>query len=144
MLVAKLPPHGDDLGEPFRSCITLHNACRYDRDILCDQLGIEAIVLSQHAAGAGELTKFVGVNPSHRQTCREQDADDAALVAATWLDPDRGDRQAVQTLNQLAPARSVVIHRKAAPVRQHQHVETIFRYLDSTVAMPYHLHALPC
>ena len=58
MLVAKLPPHGDDFGEPFSGGGTLNNACRHDRDVFRDQLRIEAIVLGEDAAGTGELTKF--------------------------------------------------------------------------------------
>ena len=38
MLVAKLPPHGDDFGEPFGASGTLNNACRHDRDVFCNQL----------------------------------------------------------------------------------------------------------
>ena len=67
MLVTQLSPHGYDLGEPFNGLVPLHNSCRHDRDILCDQSRIEAIVLGQHAAGAGELTKLVRVDTSHRQ-----------------------------------------------------------------------------
>src|SRR5262249_54318387 len=43
---------------------------RIDRDILCDQPRIEAVVLGQHAAGAGELTKLARVDTSHRQPRR--------------------------------------------------------------------------
>src|SRR6516225_5328391 len=32
-----------------------------------------------------------------------------------------------------------VSHRKASPLRQHLYVETILRYVDSTVTMLYHL-----
>src|ERR1700716_3046421 len=45
MLVTQLSPHGDDLGEPFDRVVPLHNSCRHDGDILCDQSCIEAIVL---------------------------------------------------------------------------------------------------
>src|SRR5262249_58921424 len=41
MLVAKLPPHGDDFGEPFSGGGALNNACRHDRDVFCNQLRIE-------------------------------------------------------------------------------------------------------
>ena len=61
MLVTQLSPHGDDLGEPFNCVVPLHNSCRQDGDILRDQSCIEAIVLGQDAAGAGELTKLVRV-----------------------------------------------------------------------------------
>jgi hypothetical protein len=60
----------------------LHSSCRHDGDILCDQARIEAIILSQDAAGASELTKLVGVDTSHRQWGREQGTDDATLVTA--------------------------------------------------------------
>ena len=53
VLVTQLPPHRHDLGESFDRSVPLHNSCRYDRDILCDQPRIEAVVLGQHAAGAG-------------------------------------------------------------------------------------------
>src|SRR4030095_6765338 len=48
VLVAQLSPHRHDLGEPFDRSVPLHNSCWHDRDILCDQPGIEAIVLGQH------------------------------------------------------------------------------------------------
>ena len=75
-LVTQLSPHGYDLGEPFNGLVPLHNSGRHDRDILCDQPRIEAIVLGQHTAGTGELTKFVRVDTSHRQTRREQGTND--------------------------------------------------------------------
>ena len=96
MLVAKLPPHGDDRSELLCGRIAVHDPCRHDRDILCDQPGIEAIILGQDAAGAGELTKFVGVDASHRQARGQQGSDDAALVATTRLDAKCGNRQAAQ------------------------------------------------
>jgi hypothetical protein len=46
---------------------TLNNACRYDRDVFCNQLRIEAIVLGEDAAGTGELTKFARIDPSDGQ-----------------------------------------------------------------------------
>ena len=141
MLIAKLPPHGDDRSELLCGRIAVHDPCRHDRDILRDQPGIEAIVLGQDAAGAGELAKFVGVDASHRQARGQQGSDDAALVAATRFDAKRRNRQAAQPVDQLFPAGSGVIHRKALPLRQHLYVETILRYVDSTVAMIYHLRA---
>jgi len=141
MLVAELPAHGDDLREPLCGGIVLHDPCGHDRDKLCDQPRIEAVVLGQDAAGAGELAKFVGVDASYRQARGQQGSDDAALIAATRFDADRGDRQAAQPFDQLAPAGGGVIHRKGQPVWQYHHVETILRYVDSTVAMLYHLRA---
>jgi hypothetical protein len=47
----------------------------------------------------------------------------------------------MQPLDQLVPPGGVVIHRKALPVRQHLDVQTILRYIDSTVAMLCHLRA---
>jgi hypothetical protein len=67
MLVTQLSPHGDDLGEPFDRAVPLHNPCRHDGDILRDQSRIEAIVLGQDAAGAGELTKLVRVDTWSRR-----------------------------------------------------------------------------
>ena len=72
MLVAQLPPHGYDLGEPLSGGIGLHNPRRHDRDILSNQSCIEAIVLGQNATGASELTKLVRVDTSNRQACSEQ------------------------------------------------------------------------
>jgi len=65
------------------------------RDILCDEPGIEAIILGQDAAGAGELAKFVGVDTSHRQARGQQGADHAALVAAGEETPSRKLRNTV-------------------------------------------------
>ena len=141
MLVAKLPPHCDDGGELLCGRIAVHDPCRHDRDIFCDQPGIEAIILGQDAAGAGELAKFVGIDASHRQARGQQGSDDAALVAATRFDAKRGDGQPAQPLDQLAPAGSGIVHRKASPLWQHLYVETIFRYIDSAVTMLYHLRA---
>jgi hypothetical protein len=105
MLVAELPAHGDDLGEPLCGGIMLHDPRGHDRDKLCDQPRIEAIVLGQDATGAGELAKFVGVDASHRQARGQQGSDDAALVAATRFYAKRGNRQAAQPIdNWLQPA----------------------------------------
>ena len=52
--------------------------------------------LGQDAAGAGELTKFVGVDASHRRARGQQDSDNAALVAATGLNAKCGNREAAQ------------------------------------------------
>jgi hypothetical protein len=141
MLVAKLPPHGDDFGEPFGGGGTLNNACRHDRDVFCNQLRIEAIVLGEDAAGTGELTKFARIDASNRQASCEQSSDDAALVAAARLDPDCGDRQSMQPFDQLGPPGAVVSHRKVLPARQHLDVQAILRYVNSTVAMFCHLRA---
>src|SRR4029077_3068914 len=75
MLVTQLSPHGYDLGELFNGLVPLHNSCRHNRDILCDQPCIEAIIFGQHTAGAGELTELVRVDTSHRQSRREQGTD---------------------------------------------------------------------
>src|SRR6516165_8478682 len=37
MLVAKLSPHGDDLGELLCGRIALHDPCWHDRNVFCDQ-----------------------------------------------------------------------------------------------------------
>ena len=55
MLVAKLPPHGDDFGEPFSGGGTLNNARRHNRDVFCNQLRVETIVLGEDAAGTGRI-----------------------------------------------------------------------------------------
>jgi hypothetical protein len=141
MLVAKLSPHGDDLGELLCGRIALHDPCWHDRNVFCDQPRIEAVVLGEHATGAAKLAQLVGVDASHRQVRRQQGSDDGALVAATRLDANCSDRQAPQSFDQLAVTGGVVIHRKGFPVWQHHHVETIFRYVNSTVTMLYHLRA---
>jgi hypothetical protein len=104
MLVTQLSPHGYDLGEPFDGLVPLHNSCRHNRDILCDQPCIEAIVLGQHTAGAGELTKLVRVDTSHRQSRREQGTDDSALVTAARLNANCGDCERADPCDQLGPA----------------------------------------
>src|SRR6516225_1289944 len=70
MLVAKLSPHGDDLGELLCGRIALHDPCWHDRNVFCDQPRIEAVVLGKHATGAAELAQLVGVDASHRQVRR--------------------------------------------------------------------------
>src|SRR6266446_8510370 len=85
-----------NLGEPFDRRVPLHNSCRHDRNILCDQPRIEAIVLGQHAAGAGELTKLVRVDTSHRHSRREQGTDDSALVTTARLKANCGDCERAQ------------------------------------------------
>src|SRR3974377_1096337 len=47
----------------------------------------------------------------------------------------------MQPLDQLGPPGGVVIYRKALPVRQHLDVQTLLRYVNSTVAMLCHLRA---
>ena len=141
MLIGKLPPYSDDLSELLCGRIALHDPCWHDRDIFCDQPRIEAVVLGEHATGAGELAQLVGVDASHRQVRRQQGSDDGALVAATRLDANCGDRQATQSFDQLAVTGRVVIHRKGFSVWQHHHVEPILRYVDSTVTMLSHLRA---
>ena len=141
MLVAKLSPHGDDLSKLFCGRIALHDPCWHDRNVFRDQPRIEAVVLGEYATGATELAQLVGVDASHRQVRRQQGSDDGALVAATRLDANCSDRQATQSFDQLAVTGGVVIHRKGSPVWQHHHVETILRYVDSTVTMLCHLRA---
>jgi hypothetical protein len=114
---------------------------------LIDQLGLHYLhahqiaTRAEDAAGTGELTKFARIDASDGQASCEQSSDDAALVAAARLDPDCGDRQSMQPLDQLGPPGGVVIHRKALPVRQHLDVQTLLRYVNSTVAMLCHLRA---
>ena len=131
MLVTQLSPHRHDLGEPFDRSVPLHNSCRHDRDILCDQPRIEAVVLGQHAAGAGELTKLARVDTSHRQPRREQGTDDPALVTTARLKANPGDRERAQPCDQLGPAGCVVTHRKEPPLRQHHHIQAVLRHVDT-------------
>src|SRR5262249_38386287 len=78
---------------------------------------IEAVVLGQHAAGAGELTKLVRVDTSHRQPRREQGTDDPALVTTARLKANRGDCERAQPCDQLGPpgSRHVPIQPTAPP-----------------------------
>ena len=139
MLVTQLSPHGHDLGEFFDRSVPLHNSCRHDRDILCDQPRIEAVVLGQHAAGAGELTKLVRVDTSHRQPRCEQGTDDPALVTTARLKANRGDCERAQPCDQLGPAGCVVTHRKEPPLRQHHHVQAVLRHVNAAIGKLFHL-----
>src|SRR5215831_10808835 len=131
MLVTRLSPHGHDLGEFFDRSVPLHNSCRHDRDVLCDQPCIEAVVLGQHAAGAGKLTKLVRVDTSHRQPRREQGTDDSALVTTARLKANCGDCERAQPYDQLGAAGCVVTYRKEPPLRQHHHVQAVLRHVDT-------------
>ena len=131
MLVTQLSPHVHDLGEPFDRSVPLHNSCRHNRDILCDQPRIEAVVLGQHAAGAGELTKLARVDTSHRQPRREQGTDDSALVTTARLKANCGDCERAQPYDQLGPAGCVVTYRKEPPLRQHHHIQAVLRHVDT-------------
>ena len=71
------------------------------------------------ATGSLGAEKFIRIDASDGQASCEQSSDDAALIAAARLDPDCGDRQSMQPLDQLGPPGGVVIHRKALSVRQH-------------------------
>src|SRR5260370_9224991 len=82
MLVTQLSPHGHDLGEPFDRVVSLHNSRRHDGDILCDQSRIEAIVLGQYAAIAGELTQLVRIVTPHRPSRRKHATHYATLSPA--------------------------------------------------------------
>ena len=131
VLVTQLSPHGHDLGEPFDRVVPLHNSCRHDGDILCDQSRIEAIVLGQDATGAGELTQLVWVDTSHRQAGREQGTDDATLVTAAWLKANCGDCEWVQPCDQLGPAGRVVTRRAEPALGQYHHVQAVLRHVDT-------------
>ena len=141
MLVTQLSPHGDDLGEPVDRAVPLHNPCRHDGNILRDQSCIEAIVLGQDAAGAGELTRLVRVDTSHRQSGREQGADD------TTLEPPLGSRPIAETASgrNLAtssaqpPAGGIVSHRKEPALRQHHHVQAVLRHVNAAIGKLFHL-----
>src|SRR5215471_7718059 len=91
---------------------------------------IEAIVLGQHAARAGELTKLVRVDTSHRQPRCEQGTDDSALVTTARLKANCGDCERAQPCDQLGPAGCVVTYRKEPPLRQHHHVQAVLRHVD--------------
>src|SRR5262249_4904431 len=92
---------------------------------------IEAIVLGQHAARAGELTKLVRVDTSHRQPRCEQGTDDSALVTTARLQANCGDCERAHPYDQLGPAGCVVTYRKEPPLRQHHHVQAVLRHVDT-------------
>ena len=115
MFVTQLAPHGYDLGEAFDRIITPHNACRHDRDVFCDQLSIETIILGQDAVGASELTKLVRVDASHRQSSCQQGTDDTTLITTAWLKANRSGCEWAQPFDQLSPTRRVIADRKAQP-----------------------------
>ena len=94
--------------------------------------------LREGAASAGELPKSVGIDATHRQAGGEQGAEDAALVAAARLEPDRCDGLAAQPPDQRAPACLVVVDREACALRQQQHVKPVLRHINSTEALLYH------
>ena len=102
-------------------------------------LAIEAIVLGQDAAGAGELTKLVRVDTSHRQSGREQGTDDATLVTAARLKANCGDCERAQPCDQLGPAGRVITHRKEPPLRQHHHVQAVLRHVNAAIGKLFHL-----
>jgi hypothetical protein len=139
MLVAQLAPHGYDLGETFNCIVALDNACRYNRDVFCDQSRVETIILGQDTAGASELTKLVRVDASHRLSRREQGTNDAALVTTARLKANRRDCEWAQPYDQLGPTRRVVAHRKAQPLGQQQNVQTVLRHIDATIGKLCHL-----
>ena len=139
MLVTQLAPHGYDLGEVFNCIVAVHNACRHNRDVFCDQSRVETIILGQDTAGASELTKLVRVDASHRQSGREQRTDDAALVTTARLKANRRDREWAQPYNQLGPTGRVVAYRKAQPLGQQQNVQTVLRHINATKGKLCHL-----
>src|SRR6266403_1376056 len=100
---------------------------------------IEVIILGQDAAGASELTKLVGVDTSHRQSGREQGADDATLVTAARLKANCADCERAQPCDQLGPAGCVVTHRKEPPLRQHYHVQSVLRHVNAAIGKLFHL-----
>jgi hypothetical protein len=81
-------------------------------------------------AGPGELPKLERVDLAHGHAGGEQGPHDTALVAATRLDADRRDREAVQLLDQFSPTGGVR-HRRAFLLRQDHDVQTIFRHIDT-------------
>ena len=91
VLVTELAPHGDDLGDPRGGGVMAHDVRGHGGDVRGDQARIEPIILGEDAAGAGELPKPIRIDAAHREAGGEQGADDAALVAAARLEPDRRD-----------------------------------------------------
>src|SRR5215813_12909455 len=91
----------------------------------------ELPVVQAAAAGAGELTKLVRVDTSHRQSRREQGTDDSALVTTARLQANCGDCERAQPCDQLGPAGCVVTYRKEPPLRQHHHVQAVLRHVET-------------
>src|SRR5215207_9493122 len=81
---------------------------------------------------------MVTIDAAHREAGGEQGANDAALVAAARLEPDRREGQAAQPRGERAPACLVVADREPCGLRQQQHVEPVLRHVDSTEALLYH------
>src|SRR5262245_42454200 len=139
VFITQLAPHCYDFGEAFNCVIALYNACWHDRDVFCDQPSVQTVILSQDTAGAGELTKFVRVDTSHRQPRREQGTNDAALVTTARLKANRRDCEWAQPYDQLSPTRRIVAHRKAQPLGQQQNVQTVLRHVNATKGKLCHL-----
>src|SRR4051812_20105366 len=76
-----------------------------------DRGGIGAIVLGGGAGGRGERAERVGIDAPPREAGRGQGGDGAGLVAAARLEPDRGEAQAREPLDQRAPAGLVIADR---------------------------------
>jgi putative ABC transport system substrate-binding protein len=89
---------------------------------------------------AGELTKLVRVDTSHRQSRCEQGTDDPALVTAARLKANRGDCERAQPHDQLGPAGCIVTHRKEPPLRQHHDIQVVLRHVDTAKREHGHLH----
>src|SRR5438128_5936928 len=90
--------------------------------------------------GAGELTKLVRVDTSHRHSRREQGTDDSALVTTARLKANCGDCERAQPYDQLGPAGCVVTHRKEPPLRQHHHIQAVLRHVNTAKREHGHLH----
>ena len=106
MLVAKLPPHGDDFGEPFSGGGTPNNACRHDRDVFCNQLRIEHTD-SAFSPIIGQMERAAGLlhDDTPEQKLDKLDAllaqsstsiQDAALIAEMLSLPNDGRYPALE------------------------------------------------
>src|SRR5262249_20234311 len=105
--------------------------CRHDGDERRDHTRIERIALGQDPARPRELPQFERIDLAHGHAGGEQGACNTTLVAAARLDADPRDRAPTQALNQICPTGSVVAHRTALLLGQHDDVQTILRHVDS-------------
>src|SRR5262252_7133272 len=105
--------------------------CRHDGDERRDHTRIERIALGQDPARPRELPQFERIDLAHGHAGGEQGARNTTLVAAARLDADPRDRAPTQALNQICPTGSVVAHRTALLLGQHDDVQTILRHVDS-------------
>ncbi len=103
-LGAELTTDREHLGQPFGCpCLPLCWTCRHNSDKRRDHAGIDWIVLGQHSARPGELSKFERTDLAQGDAGCEQGTDDTTFVATARLDANCRNRGA-ELFNQLGPA----------------------------------------